>query len=297
MTAEPSPGHQRELIDRRPAGREVGDHLRRHRGGVGRHALRRDAVIAGEHQDVHPVEPRHRAALPAGEPRHQVLESAEAAGRLGQHGLALAHRVGRDVVRARQIEAGVAQPVERDHRGSSARDDVEEELPLTRPLRPPAGPSGLPSPSAEIAERRVSAGVGKRRVVDIRGRAARLRPTRSGNPHAAPLPGSRDGGGGERSLSCDRAARPCGDRPGPRPQALAEHHEAAALAMHRPVLGEAGEPGPESPGSREAARMQLGVAAREPAGIAVGRRRLVGQRRERRRFRRRRARHPASRCG
>ena len=63
-------------------------------------------------------------------------------------------------------------------------------------------------------------------------------------------------------------------------QPLPKHHVAAALAVHRPACGELREPCLEAPGVGERAGMQLGIAAGEPAGIAILRRRLIGERRE-----------------
>ncbi len=80
---------------------EIRHHLCGDLGRVGRHAARHHAMIAGEHQDLHPVEPRHRAALPARQPHDQILQPAEAAGRLGQLPLALYHRSSRGVVAVR----------------------------------------------------------------------------------------------------------------------------------------------------------------------------------------------------
>ena len=62
-------------------------------------------MIADEHQDLHPVEPRHRATLPARQPRDQVLQPAEAAGRLGQLPLALDHRGGGGIIAVRHRAA------------------------------------------------------------------------------------------------------------------------------------------------------------------------------------------------
>src|SRR5205085_12704281 len=50
-----------------------------HFGGEGRHALRGDAMIAGEDEHFDMVEPGHVAALPAGQPGGDGFQSAEAA--------------------------------------------------------------------------------------------------------------------------------------------------------------------------------------------------------------------------
>ncbi len=63
-------------------------------------------------------------------------------------------------------------------------------------------------------------------------------------------------------------------------KALAEHHVAAALAMHWPRRGEAGEALAEAMRGGEPSGMQLGVSARQPACVATLGRRLVGEGRE-----------------
>ena len=52
MTRKRGAGDARELIDGGAAGGEIRHHLRRHLGRIGRDAVRRHAVIAGEHQDL-----------------------------------------------------------------------------------------------------------------------------------------------------------------------------------------------------------------------------------------------------
>ena len=61
---------------------------------------------------------------------------------------------------------------------------------------------------------------------------------------------------------------------------LAQHHVAAAFAMDRPGLRKTRQPGAKPGRRRERAGMELRIAAGQPAGIAVARRRLVGKRRE-----------------
>src|SRR5262249_1439480 len=62
---------------------------------------------------------------------------------------------------------------------------------------------------------------------------------------------------------------------------LAEDHVAAALPVHRTRGGEARESFAEFVRGSELLRVKLGIAAGEPAGVAVLGRRLVGKRRER----------------
>src|SRR5512135_463497 len=63
-------------------------------------------------------------------------------------------------------------------------------------------------------------------------------------------------------------------------EALAENHVAAALAMHLTRRGEAGEPVAETVRRGKPPRMQLGIAAGQPADVAALRRLLVGKGRE-----------------
>ncbi len=65
------PRERGELIDGGAAGGEIRHHLRGDPGGIGRHALRDHAVVAGEDEDLDAIEPRQRPALPAGKPHHQ----------------------------------------------------------------------------------------------------------------------------------------------------------------------------------------------------------------------------------
>ncbi len=141
-------GHPRQLVDRGPPGREVRDHLRGDGGRVGRHAARRHAVVAGEHQHLDPVQPRHRPALPACQPAHQRLEPAEAAGRLGQRGLPGGHRRLRRRVPARQRRKG-GRNLGLRHGASLAMAWKND--PVTWPRRPPSGPSAVPAASSTIA--------------------------------------------------------------------------------------------------------------------------------------------------
>jgi hypothetical protein len=66
-------GRAGELIDCRAAGGEVRDHLAGHGRRIGRHALRGDAMVAGEHQHFDLLKPRRRSALPAREPGDDLL--------------------------------------------------------------------------------------------------------------------------------------------------------------------------------------------------------------------------------
>ena len=64
-------------------------------------------------------------------------------------------------------------------------------------------------------------------------------------------------------------------------QAFAQHHVAAALAVHRPGRGEAFQAGGEISRVGERVGMQFRIAAGQPSDIGIVRRRFVGERRER----------------
>ena len=76
-------GSARELVDRCPAAGEVRYHLGGDLRREGGDALRGDTMRAGKNDDLYAFELRHVAALPAGQPRDQRLQTAEAALRLG----------------------------------------------------------------------------------------------------------------------------------------------------------------------------------------------------------------------
>jgi hypothetical protein len=79
---QPQPVLPRQHADRGAAGDEVGHHLRRHLGRVGRHAARRQPVVGGEHQRLRRLKARIDAALQQPELQHQRLDAAERAERL-----------------------------------------------------------------------------------------------------------------------------------------------------------------------------------------------------------------------
>jgi hypothetical protein len=105
--------HAGKLVDRRAAIGEVRHHLNRHFRRIGGNALRGHAVIAGEDDDLDPVELRHVATLPTGQPAGDVLKPAEASARLGEYLLMLCRHASRFLVAGRQGEAGGAQFFER----------------------------------------------------------------------------------------------------------------------------------------------------------------------------------------
>ena len=63
-------------------------------------------------------------------------------------------------------------------------------------------------------------------------------------------------------------------------QAVAQHHVAAAFAMHRAGLGKAHHAGAKARRGRKCPGMKFRIAAGQPARIAIGGRWFVGQRRE-----------------
>ena len=107
----------RELIDGGAPGGKICHHLRGDLGRIGGDALRGDAVIAGEHQDLDIAEPRWVAALPKRKPFDGRFEAAEAPWRLGELGFASRNRRRRFRVAAGKIETGRTQFVQ----GSEAR--------------------------------------------------------------------------------------------------------------------------------------------------------------------------------
>ena len=76
-----------ELVDRRPPGGEVVQHLPVDRGREGRDAALHHAVAAGEHADHRPVEGGLGLALPRAKPFHETFEPPERARRLGEAGI------------------------------------------------------------------------------------------------------------------------------------------------------------------------------------------------------------------
>src|SRR5262249_38123280 len=64
-------------------------------------------------------------------------------------------------------------------------------------------------------------------------------------------------------------------------QPLAQYHVAAALAVHGPRGGELREAAAKLLRRGKRPRLQLGIAAGQPAAVAACRRRLIGKRRER----------------
>ena len=118
-------GDAGELVDGGAAAGEIRHHLHGDFGREGRHALRGDAVVAGEDEDLHPVELRHVAALPARQPGGDRLQPAEAALRLGQRVLAAGDGLGRRIAAGGQIEAGGAQFIEgfEGHGGEGLRKE------------------------------------------------------------------------------------------------------------------------------------------------------------------------------
>ena len=80
-----------DLVDGGAARGKIFQHLRGDARRIGRHALRDDAMIGGEHHHGRAVDGRLGAVLPSREPFDDFLEPAERARRLGQLGVARAH--------------------------------------------------------------------------------------------------------------------------------------------------------------------------------------------------------------
>ena len=85
------------LVDGRAAGGEIFHHRPRHRGRVGRHTLRHDAVVGGKHRHEWPVDAGSRLALPCRQPGDDVFQFPERSRRLGQLRIAGPH-VGHAIV-------------------------------------------------------------------------------------------------------------------------------------------------------------------------------------------------------
>ena len=150
--------------------------------------------------------------------------------------------------------------------------------PLTRPRRPPKAPSGRPSPSARSASGASRAGLGQPRIVELvaadlaAGRPERAVGQQAGGPVAEVHPAL-----GEAGRVAEQAEHGVRLAVGIL-QRFAQHHEAAALAMHRAGRAKALHPGAEIRRRGEPAGMQLRIAAGQP-----------GRRRSRRPAARRRA--------
>ncbi len=156
-----------------------------------------------------------------------------------------------------------------------------KKAPVTWPRRPPALPSACPCPSMRSTQRLVVARRGQRRIVKFvaayRG-AGRTERARRDEPRRA-IAEMQLAGRKTRGVS-EQAGHGMAHAVGilePR----AQHHVAAALPMHRPRRRKSCKSVAKPPRIGERAGMKLRIAAGQPATVAVGRRRLVGKRRER----------------
>jgi hypothetical protein len=101
-----------DLIDRRAAAGEIGDHRLRHGLRERRNAVGDDAVVAGENRDQRRLDMRARRALPGREPFHDLFEPPQRARRLGQ-------------LRLARLDGGERRRVGLGHRGDEGADIVE----------------------------------------------------------------------------------------------------------------------------------------------------------------------------
>jgi hypothetical protein len=92
-----------DLVDGCTAGGKIRHHLCGDGLRIGRDAARGDAVIAGEHGDGDPLQPRHLAALPLRQPDREFFEAPEAARRLCQILLPLCGHVSESLIAAGQV--------------------------------------------------------------------------------------------------------------------------------------------------------------------------------------------------
>src|SRR6185436_15500455 len=133
----------------------------------------------------------------------------------------------------------------------------------------------------DFGKRRVVAGRGLLRVMELvtPHRVSRLPQWTIGHQPRLPVaevhlaPGEAGGVSEQAKHTMSRAVRIL--------ERLAQHHVATAFAVDRTRRREFPYAGSEAFRGSEAAGVQLGIAARQPAGIAIVRRRLVGERRER----------------
>jgi hypothetical protein len=123
-----------ELVDRRAAGLEIGDHRLGDGGRERRHALRDDAVIAGEDGHQRRLDMR-LFALPSRHEFGDLLEPPERACGLGELGLPLARRRQRRRIDARHILKKGANVVEGARHRISRRclRDLAQAAPLRKP--------------------------------------------------------------------------------------------------------------------------------------------------------------------
>ena len=104
----------------------------------------------------------------------------------------------------------------------------------------------------------------------IRGRERSCRPFPADNRREGWLAGSRGSSCAWRSWSNGRAGRAFrGGLPSASSSAFAQHHEAAALAMDRLRRSELPHAGAKIRGRGERPRMQFGIAAGQPADVAI----------------------------
>ena len=111
MTPSSAPESCAELIDGSAAGEEVRDHLRGDLGGIGRDALRGDAMIAGG-DDHKPLLEVWTWLPSAGDALRECLETTERSGRLGERRFPGGHGGGYLTVAAGKIETGRTQFVQ-----------------------------------------------------------------------------------------------------------------------------------------------------------------------------------------
>ena len=84
------PEKARQHVDRRAAGKEVEDHLRRHLSRIRAHPLGRDTVVGGERKHDAMLEGWTELAAHTRQIDRKLLQPAEAAGGLGEAVLSLA---------------------------------------------------------------------------------------------------------------------------------------------------------------------------------------------------------------
>ena len=152
--------------------------------------------------------------------------------------------------------------------------------PVTRPRREPAGASGAPYTSRTKAKGSSTPARDDGRIVELVAAQDRASaPKRAIRRDASLAIAERHAALCKTGFDAEQARHRMGDA-GRIGQALAHRHIAPAFAVRRARLGEAPETFAKSRCRRQPPGVQFRIAARKPADIAIGRRRLVGEGRE-----------------
>ena len=102
-----------KLVDRRPPGLKIRDHLGGHFLRIGVHALRADAVVPGKDQRLRAPDLRSRGAAPGGHEFRDLFQTAQRPRRLGQRVLTRPRGLGRVAVGLGQAVGQRRQGIQR----------------------------------------------------------------------------------------------------------------------------------------------------------------------------------------